>query len=88
MKSAEHLWWEQWLNMGCPCCPGGRQGGLPFFPLLPKLPPLSGCLCQIVKDYLGQGCRCNGHLWEGGVPVSVHPWGVRQSVTWVSWVPG
>lgn len=75
MKPAEHYqqMWEQWLNMGCPLLPPGRkQDGLPFFPLLPKLPPLSGCLSQIVKDYLDQRYRCNGYPCRGlgvwGVP--------------------
>lgn len=47
------------LNIWCPAADlGGGEGWGPFFPLSatgvpPKIVPLSGCLCQIVKDYLG-----------------------------------
>lgn len=67
MKPAEchQQRWEQRLNMGCRLLPWGRQGDRPFFPLLPKLPPLSGCPCQIVEEYLAPGAGVMGILAVG-----------------------
>lgn len=55
--------------MGCPLRPWGEARQSPLLSSAPKVATSVGmpvCLCQIVKDYLGQGCRCNGYLCGAG----------------------